>query len=190
MLGPMFTQEVVTQEVEVKKFKFKSTKPFLATNENFPDDPFNTSFPSLEDFDEIEAQATSITFEGNKIVYDILVPNALLICDHPDIFQDFASNKGTETKVAHVKVAPVKDAPTKDAPAQNPPIKDTPVTKLVTENISTQIVTTNNDDNVIVARKKATIDAQLLQLKVQRAMNINLLGRLIENEQKIAMKGD
>ena len=191
----MFTQEVVTQEVEVKKFKFKSTKPILATNENLPDDPFNTSFPNEADFDEIEAQATSITFEGNKIVYDILVPNALLICDHPDIFQDYASNKGTETnfapvKDAPVKDAPVKDAPTKDAPAQNPPIKDAPVTKLVTENISTQIVRANNDDNVIVARKKATIDAQLLQLKVQRSMNINLLGRLIENEQKIAMKGD
>ena len=201
-----------SQEVEVKKFKFKSTKPILARNENLPDDPFNTSFPDLSDFDEIEAQATSITFEGNKIVYDILVPNALLICDHPDIFQDYASNKGTETPVkvasikdaprkeapvkdaprkdAPVKVAPVKYAPTKDAPAKNPPIKDTPITKLVTENISTQIVRTNNDDNDIVARKKATIDAQLLQLKVQRATNINLLGRLIENEQKIAMKGD
>ena len=221
MLGPMFTQEVVTQEVQVKKFKFKSTKPILATNENFPDDPFNTSFPDSSDFDEIEAQATSITFEGNKIVYDILVPNALLICDHPDIFQDYASNKGAETNFAHVKVAPVKVAPVKDAPvkdtlvkdapvedtptkdapvkdapvkdtptAQNPLIKDAPVTKLVTENISTQIVTTNNDDNVIVARKKATIDAQVLQLKMQRAMNINLLGRLIENEQKIAMKGE
>ena len=223
----MFTQEVkavfenTIQEVEVKKFKFKSKKPILAMNESMPDDPFNTSFPSLEDFDEIEAQATSITFEGNKIVYDIFVPNALLICDHTDIFQDYASNKEAETNFTHVKVAPVKvalvkdthvedtptkdahvkdalvkdalvkDAPIKDTPtAQNPPIKDAPVTKLVTENISTQIVTTNNDDNVIVARKKATIDAQLLQLKVQRAMNINLFGRLIENEQKIAMKGD
>ena len=187
----MFTQEVnavfenTFQEVEVKKFKFKSKKPILAMNESMPDDPFNTSFPSLEDFDEIEAQATSITFEGNKIVYDILVPNALLICDHPDIFQDHASNKGIETNVAPVKVAPVKSAPTIDAPAKN-----TPVTKLVTENISTQIARTNNDDNNFVARKKATIDAQLVQLKVQRAMNINLFGRLIENEQKIAMKRD
>ena len=195
----MFTQEVVTQEVEVKRFKFKSTKPILATNENLPDDPFNTSFPNEADFDEIEAQATSITFEGNKIVYDILVPNALLICDHPDIFQDYASNKGTETNFAPVKVAPVngapvkdapvKDAPIKDAPAQNPPIKDAPVAKLVTEKISTQIVRIINDDNM-VARKKATIDAELLQLKVQRAMNINLFGRLIENEQKIMMKRD
>ena len=61
----MFTQEVL-KEVEVKKFKFKAKKTILAMNENFPDDPFNTSFPSSADFDEIEAQATSITFEGKK----------------------------------------------------------------------------------------------------------------------------
>ena len=61
----------------------RTTADFSRTTADFTD----------VDLDEIGQQSTSITFEGNQITYDLLVPNGLLTNDHPHIFKDQSNDE-------------------------------------------------------------------------------------------------
>jgi hypothetical protein len=169
----MCSKEVEEHTIK-KRFKFVANKPISQNVEENNGNDLDSSFIDFNDvdFNEIGQQSTSITFEGNQITYDLLVPNGLLTNDHPHIFKDqsndeqskngqkiFGQNKKEQAKQDQIKTLAVVTT---------------------TDAISSQVVEKKND-----IKTNQSIDQFEQNQITERTRAIFLLANLLKNDQEI-----
>ena len=164
----MCTKEVEEHTIK-KRFKFVANKPISQNVEENNGNDLDSSFIDFNDvdFNEIGQQSTSITFEGNQITYDLLVPNGLLTNDHPHIFKDGQSKNGQKI------VGQNKEQ--QDKQDQNQ-IKTLAVVTTTTDPIGSQIVKKNDTET------NQTFEQNQI---AERTKAILLLANMLKNDQEM-----
>ena len=166
----MCTKEVEEHTIK-KRFKFVANKPISPKVEENNENDLDSSFIDFYDvdFDEIGQQSTSITFEGNQITYDLLVPNGLLTNDHPHIFKDEQSKNGQKIVGQN-----------EEKQAKQNQIKTLAVvTTTDTDAISSKIVKKNDIET------NSSIDPFEQNQIAERTKAILLLANLLKSDQEI-----
>lgn len=170
----MCTKEVEEHTIK-KKFKFVANKPNSPKVEENNGNDLDSSFIDFTDidFDEIGQQSTSITFEGNQITYDLLVPNGLLTNDHPHIFKDQSNDEQSQNGQKIV-------GKNKEQLAKQDQIKTLAVvTTTDTDAIGSQIVKKNDTET------NQSIDQFEQNQIAERTKAILLLANMLKNDQEI-----
>ena len=187
--GQTMSQEV--EERTIKRFRFQATKPTVQVvptvqvlpNVQEDDDPFNSSFI---DIDAIEDQAESVTIEGKTIVYDVLVPNGMLIKDHPHFFPIFFSkDANTEAHDQVQEVAANEEQATRIV--ENPTRETENQTEIVPTIVSNQnqLVPVTTNANAMVLQGQRQLDRVQSYSQTQKQKAIMQLGVLILNQQEL-----
>ena len=168
----MCTKEVEEHTIK-KKFKFVANKPNSPKVEENNGNDLDSSFIDFSDvdFDEIDQQSTSITFEGNQITYDLLVPNGLLTNDHPHIFKDQSNDEQSQNGRKIV-------GQNKEQQAKQDQIKTLAVVT-TTDAIGSQIVKKNDTET------NPSIDQFEQNQIAERTKAILLLANMLKNDQEI-----
>ena len=168
----MCTKEVEEPTIK-KKFKFVANKPNSPKVEENNGNDLDSSFIDFSDvdFDEIDQQSTSITFEGNQITYDLLVPNGLLTNDHPHIFKDQSNDEQSQNGQKIV-------GQNKEQQAKQDQIK-TLAAVTTTDAIGSQIVKKNDTET------NPSIDQFEQNQIAERTKAILLLANLLKSDQEI-----
>ena len=168
----MCTKEVEEHTIK-KRFKFVANKPISPNVEEKKGNDLDSSFIDFSDvdFDEIDQQSTSITFEGNQITYDLLVPNGLLTNDHPHIFKDQSNDEQSQNGQKIV-------GRNKEQLAKQDQIKTLAVVT-TTDAIGSQIVKKNDTET------NPSIDQFEQNQIAERTKAILLLANMLKNDQEI-----
>ena len=169
----MCSKEVEEHTIK-KRFKFVANKPISQNVEENNGNDLDSSFIDFNDvdFNEIGQQSTSITFEGNQITYDLLVPNGLLTNDHPHIFKDQSNDEQSKNGQ---KIF----GQNKEEQAKQDQIKTLAVVT-TTDAISSQVVEKKND-----IKTNQSIDQFEQNQITERTRAIFLLANLLKNDQEI-----
>ena len=185
--GQTMSQEV--EERTIKRFRFQSTpKPavqVVPTVQVLPnvqeDDPFNSSFI---DIDAIEDQAESVTIEGKTVVYDVLVPNGMLIKDHPHLFPNFFSkDANTEANDQVQEVAANEEQATRIV--ENPTRETENQNEILPRIVSNQNQLVPVATNAMVLQGQRQPDRAQSNSQTQKQKAILQLGVLILNQQEL-----